>query len=294
MPAKFLGDLRPLVHRIRLGGFEVTTILDGAQTRDGISPPFGIDQTPEAMAQLAAENRLPDTWFENTFTPTVVNTGAQLVLFDTGNGAPRRDSGAGYLRERLGLAGYRPEDVDVVAFTHMHPDHIGGLWEGDTLAYPNARYVIARREYDVWSKGDEIPERRNENRKLFLKLIPPIADRTTFIEPGDDVAPGIRGVNAFGHSLGHMAYQVESEGHSLLIWGDTTNHFVLSLQNPGWQAAMDDDRDLAVETRKRILDMVATDRMLAIGHHMPFPAIGYVERHENAYRWVPTTYQMRS
>lgn len=293
MSAALLGELRPLVHRFLLGQFEITTILDGALRRDGISPPFGIDQSVDTVSALAQANNLPRSGFENTFSPTLVNTGRDLILFDTGNGVARRSNGAGFLRERLNLAGYKPEDVDIVAFTHVHPDHIGGVWEGEREAYPNARYVIGAREYDAWSKGDEIPERRSENLALFQRLIPPIAQKMTFLQPGQDVVSGIRTVEAYGHSLGHLAYLVESAGRSLLIWGDVTNHFVLSLQQPDWQAAMDDDREMAVQTRRRILDMVATEKLLAIGHHMPFPAVGYVDRLANAYCWVPMTYQHR-
>jgi glyoxylase-like metal-dependent hydrolase (beta-lactamase superfamily II) len=89
-----------------------------------------------------------------------------------------------------------------------------------------------------------------------------------------------------------MAYSVESDGQTLLIWGDTTNHFAFSLQQPDWHLAIDDDPEQAAATRKRILDKVATDRILAVGHHMPFPAVGYVEHHGNGYRWHPAVYQL--
>jgi glyoxylase-like metal-dependent hydrolase (beta-lactamase superfamily II) len=290
--AAMLGALRPLVNRFKLGAFEVTTILDGAQVRDSLRPPFAINQPAEAVAEHARRNNLPDAAFENTFTPTLVNTGRQLVLFDTGNGALRRDVGAGFLRDRLALAGYGPEDVDIVVFTHVHPDHIGGTWEGDAPAYPNAGYVIGRHEFEVWSSGDGIPESRAANLKLFRRFIPPLVDRMTFLEPDEEVVAGIRAVKAFGHSLGHMAFMIESEGRTALIWGDTTNHFAFSLQRPDWHLAIDDDAEQAATTRKRILDMVATDRILAIGHHMPFPAVGYVERLESGYRWQPATYQL--
>ena len=293
MAIGLLGELYPLVHRFRLGQLEITTILDGAQRRDGISPPFGIDQPADTVMSHALANKLPTNALENSFTPTLVNTGQELVLFDTGNGAARRANGAGYLRERLSLAGYRPEDVDVVAFTHVHPDHINGVWEADEVAYPNARYVIGEREFDVWSGGQAIPERRADNLVLFNEVISPLATKMTFLQPGQDVVGGIRAIEAFGHSLGHLAYMVESDGKALMIWGDVTNHFALSLQWPHWHAAMDDDRELAAKTRKRILDMVSTDNILAIGHHMPFPAVGYVERVREGYKWLPLTYQLR-
>ena len=294
MTAAMLGNLRPLVQRFQMGSFEITTILDGAQIRPAISPPFGIDQSAETIAAHAKANLLPAERFENTFTPTIVNTGETLVLFDTGNGAMRRDAGAGHLRERLSLAGYKPEDIDVVAFTHVHPDHIGGVREGDELAFSNARYVIGQVEFDEWSRGDRIPPQRSENRDMFQRLVVPLADNMTFLKPGDDVVSGIRAVEAFGHSLGHMAYLVESDGKSVLIWGDVTNHYAFSLQRPEWQVGFDDDKDQATTTRKRFLDWAATDRLTIIGHHMPFPAIGFVENLNGLYLWLPVSYQLRA
>jgi glyoxylase-like metal-dependent hydrolase (beta-lactamase superfamily II) len=291
MSAPLLGNLRPFVQRFRLGTFEITTILDGGQIREGISPPFGVNQSADSVRRLAADNALPLDRFENTYTPAMVNTGNELILFDTGNGALRKDAAVGRLRERLAAAGYAPEHVDIVAFTHVHPDHIGGVYHEGRLAFPNARYAIGQLEFDAWSRGDEIPAQRKENLELFRTTLMPLADKMTFLRPGDDLIAGIRAVGAFGHSLGHMAYTIESESKIVLLWGDTTNHCVLSLQNPDWHAAFDDDKAQAVETRKRILDMAATERCAIVGHHMPFPAVGFVERHGHAYRWSPASYQ---
>lgn len=287
------GPYRPTIHRFTLGEAEVTTILDGAHIREPINPPFSMDKTEAEIAEIATAHNLPPNGFENTYTPTVVSIGGQVVLFDTGFGAMGRDNNAGNLRRRLGEAGYAPEDIDVVAFTHVHPDHIAGVMEGDTPAFPKARYAIGRREFDAWSSGDEIPPQREQNREMFLKLIPPLADRMTFLEDGDDVVPGLTAEAAFGHSLGHMMYRVESAGKSLLVWGDVTNHYVFSLQYPDSPVGFDDDKDMAIASRKRVLDMVATDGLLVSGHHMPFPSVGYVERHGESYRWTPASYQLR-
>jgi len=286
-------DYRPSIHRFTLGEAAVTTILDGAHQREGIKPPFSLDKSDDEIAAIARANNLPTHGFENTYTPTVLHIGGQTVLFDTGFGAMMRDNHAGNLRRRLGQAGYAPEDIDVVAFTHCHPDHIAGVMEDGAPAYPNARYVIGRREYDAWNDGSEIPEARAQNHEMFLKLIPPLAEKMTFLEDGDAVIPGLNAEAAFGHSLGHMMYRVESAGKSLLIWGDVTNHYVFSLQYPDSTVGFDDDKDMAIATRKRVLDMVATDGLLVSGHHMPFPSIGYVERHGDSYRWTPATYQLR-
>lgn len=287
------GEYRPTIQRFSLGEAEVTTIQDGTHTREPINPPFAMDKSEDEIAAIAAANNLPSHGFENSYTPTVIHIGGQTVLFDTGFGEMGRENHAGNLRRRLGQAGYAPEDIDVVAFTHCHPDHIAGVMEGDAPAYPNARYAIGRREYDAWKDGSEIPPQRAQNREMFLKLIPPLADQMTFLEDGDTVVPGLTAEAAFGHSLGHMMYRVESAGKSLLVWGDVTNHYVFSLQYPDSTVGFDDDKDMAIVSRNRVLDMVATDGLLVSGHHMPFPSIGYVERNGDSYRWTPASYQLR-
>jgi glyoxylase-like metal-dependent hydrolase (beta-lactamase superfamily II) len=203
----------------------------------------------------------------------------------------RRNIGCGKLRELLPQAGYAPEDVDVVVITHGHPDHINGLWEDGEPAFRKARYVIGEREFEFWNKGENVPASRQANRELFVKLVPPLAHQATLINPGEEVAAGVRAVEAFGHSAGQMAYQLESEGRQLLLWADVTNHYVVSLQVPDWHVAVDDDKETAVATRRRILDMVATDGIAVVGHHMPFPSLGFVERAGTGYRWVPASYQ---
>jgi len=293
MSGKLKGPYRPTIHRFLLGEAEVTTILDGTHTREPINPPFALEKSETEIASIAAANKLPSHGFENSYTPTVITVGGQVVLFDTGFGEMGRDGHAGNLRRRLAEAGYAPEDIDVVAFTHCHPDHIAGVMEGDAPAYPNARYTIGRREYDAWKDGSEIPGQRAQNREMFLKLLPPLAERMTFLEDGDGVVSGLTAEAAFGHSLGHMMYRLESAGKSLLVWGDVTNHYVFSLQYPESLVGFDDDKDMSIASRKRVVDMVAKDGLLVSGHHMPFPSIGYVERHGASYRWTPATYQLR-
>jgi len=292
MPSEMKGVLRPSICRFRLGGFEITNFLDGVSQRDGPHPMFGADQPAEAMHLLAEANNLPPTRFENSYTCTIVNTGRELVLFDTGNGPPRRSAGVGRLRALLPDAGYAPEDIDLVVLTHCHPDHIGGLVEDGAPAWPNARHVFGRVEFDFWRRGEGIPQSRHETRELFMQVALPFEDRARFIEPDEELVPGIRSVEAYGHSAGHMAYHLESDGQRLLLWGDVTNHYVASLQRPDWHVRVDDDKERAIATRRRILDMVATEQLWAIGFHMPYPAVGAVEATHDGYRWMPATYQL--
>jgi glyoxylase-like metal-dependent hydrolase (beta-lactamase superfamily II) len=89
-----------------------------------------------------------------------------------------------------------------------------------------------------------------------------------------------------------MAYLIESEGRRVLNWADTCAHFVISLQRPDVHLDVDDDKEKAVATRKRILDMAVAEELFVIGYHMPFPGIGFVERTAGGYRWTPHAYQL--
>lgn len=194
--------------------------------------------------------------------------------------------------ERLKEAGYEPDQVDLVVITHGHPDHINGLVENGQPTFPNAAYMVGETEHQAWKTGEGIPEGRKENQQLYMKVVVPFEDKMTFLKPEDEVAPGIRAVNAFGHAPGMMAFHLESGGRRLLIWADTANHYVLSVQKPEWHVSFDHDKEAAVETRKRIFDMVTTDKLPVIGYHMPPPGVGYLVRWNGGYRWEPVSYQL--
>src|SRR5262249_7152518 len=215
VPASMQGEKQPAVYRFKFGDFEITNILDSKVVREGLHPSFGGERPADEMQALARANRIDPQRYEHPFIPTVVNTGKELVLFDTGNGALRREREQlrarmpdGRLAERLCEVGYRAADVDVVVITHGHPDHIGGLTEGGKPVFPNARYVFGAAEFDFWKRGDNVREARKFNRELFVDIALPLAERARFVKPGDEVAPGIRAVDAAGHAPGLMAYHV--------------------------------------------------------------------------------------
>jgi glyoxylase-like metal-dependent hydrolase (beta-lactamase superfamily II) len=297
--ASLRGELQPTIYRFKLGGFEVATVLDAKAIRDGLHPHYGANASADEVHALARSNNIDTQRFEQPNIPTLVNTGKQLVLFDTGNGALPREYEQlskrlppGQTAERLAAAGYKSEDIDVVVITHGHPDHIGGLTEGGKPVFPNAKYVFGAAEFDFWKRGENVREARKFNRELFVKICLPLADRSTFIKPNDEVVPGITAVDAAGHSPGLLAFHIESNGKRIMITADTCTQYVMAVQRPEWHFEMDDDKDKAVATRKRMLDMLAADKLFVASFHMPFPGIGFIEKGQGGYRWVPHSYQL--
>lgn len=264
-------------HRVRLGQFEVTTLLAGSRAGDKPQETFGLNATPEEFAALSQANFIPADRSFNFFTPVVVNTGAEVILFDTGLAAE------GTLAA-LTAAGITADQINTVVLTHMHGDHIGGLsGEDGTPTFANARYVTGATEHNHWSGA------ANEG---FDAKVKPLNDKFTFLDDGGSVASGITAIAAPGHTPGHMVYRIESDGAQMMLLADTANHYVWSLQRPDWEVRFDADKAQAAETRKRVLGMLAADRIPFAGYHMPFPGIGYVEAQGDGFRYVPASYQL--
>ena len=271
------GPALPLARGFQLGDFEVATLLAGTRTAEAPQEIFGMNVDADTFAEVSEANFIPADKNQFFFTPTVIRTGEETILFDTGLDA------AG-ITAALEAAGVAADDVGIVVITHMHGDHIGGL-SGDDGAptFPNARYVTGQVEFDAWAKQD------NEG---FETKVRPLAEQMTFVGDGDSVVSGVTAMAAFGHTPGHMAYHLESGGRRLVLVADTANHYVWSLGYPDWEVKFDMDKAAAAATRKQVFGMLAADRVPFVGYHMPFPAVGYVATRDDGFEYVPTSYQM--
>lgn len=263
---------------MNIGDMEVSTLLAGTRTAPDPQTIFGLNVSAEEFAAVSDENFIPADKNQFFFTPTVVRSGDDVILFDTGLNA------AG-ITAPLAAAGVAPDEVSIVVITHMHGDHIGGLTDdAGNATFANARYVTAQKEFDAWAKRDS---------ESFEAKVKPLADKMTFIGDGEAVVSGVTGLDASGHTPGHMAYMLESNGEQLVIIADTANHHVWSLAYPDWEVKFDMDKGAAAATRKRVLGMISADKIPFIGYHMPFPGVGYIApRGEGGFHYVPATYQM--
>ncbi|SFK39343.1 MBL fold metallo-hydrolase [Falsiroseomonas stagni] len=283
-------------YRFRLGAFECTVISDGAITLAPPFPTFGAGVATEAEVTAALRRAfLPEDRLPTAINCLVVNTGSQLILLDAGVGAqPVFGPGTGRLVESLVAAGIQPAEVDLVAFTHAHPDHAWGIADAaGNSVFPNARYAMSSTDFDTWtneallSQAEPIRGFVQGTRAVLL----PRRDRFTMLAVNAQVAPGIRAVPTPGHTPGHVAFHLESEGRRLLVLGDIANHHVLALSRPDWPFGFDSDPAQAAATRRRTLDMAATDRLQVLGYHFPWPGLGHVETSGQGFAFVPTPWQ---
>ncbi|MFA5582499.1 MAG: MBL fold metallo-hydrolase [Paracoccaceae bacterium] len=274
--APMMGASQTPFYRFQLGEFEVTSLLAGTNTVPDPHNIFGQNVSAEDFAAVSDANLIPADRAQFFFTPTLVNTGAELILFDTGL------NGEGIVAA-LAAAGYSPDQIDRVVITHMHGDHIGGLMRDGAPTFVNAAYVTGAQEFDAWDGAGDAG---------FDANVRPLAERMDMLDDGGSVTGGITAMLTPGHTPGHMAYHLESGGQQLVLIADAANHYVWSVGYPDWEVSFDQDKATAAATRRALMDMLAADRIPFIGYHMPFPALGYVAARDQGFHYIPASYQL--
>lgn len=287
------GQQAPGYYRFRLGAFEVTILHDGARTFP--LPDSFVANVPKDRALTAAADAfMPTGKVTVPFNPTLINTGSKLVLIDTGNG-PSADGAVGQLFPNLAAAGARPEDIDIVVISHLHPDHINGLrTQSGAIAFPNATIIAPAPEWDFWMSDANMAQASDQLTKNYFantrKVLGGLDDRIGRYTWGQEVAPGITALATPGHTPGHTSFTVASGPARMAVQSDVTNIPEFFLRNPDWHVAYDHDPDLAQKARHQFYDMVATEKMLVAGYHFSFPSAGYVEKDGSGYRLVPVAW----
>jgi glyoxylase-like metal-dependent hydrolase (beta-lactamase superfamily II) len=280
-------------YRYKIGAFEMTALFDGVWNRP-IDEKFVRNAPFDAVQKVLAESFLPKDKLPIPFTALLINTGSKLVLLDTGTGGQVSPT-AGTMTANLAAAGIDPNSVDVIAISHFHPDHINGIkTKDDEVVFTNAEILVPAPEWAFWmddAKLSTAPEGLKGNFLNVRRVFGNIAKDVRRHEPGQEVAPGIISIPAFGHTPGHTAFAVASGKDSMLVLSDTSFHPSLFAKNPEWQGVFDMDGTMAVDTRKKLLDRAAADRMLVQGYHFPFPASGYIGRDGKGYNFVPVMWQ---
>jgi glyoxylase-like metal-dependent hydrolase (beta-lactamase superfamily II) len=288
--APMVGTQVPGYYRMQLGQFEITALYDGAvQLNTGLLH----NAEPADLDQLLAKMFVSSPKMQTAVNAYLINTGEHLVLVDAG-ASTLFGPNLGFVRKNMEASGYRPEQVDTVILTHMHGDHIGGLNDADDKPiFAKATVYAAKAESGYWLSNEmaaAAPQQRQHAFEVAQEAAAPYLAEKRFQPLKEEMAivPGIRAVKAPGHTPGHTAFAVESEGQKLLIWGDIVHAHAVQFTRPEVSIEFDVDQPQAVATRKVLLQEMAASGSLVAGMHLPFPGIGHVRAEgKGMYAWVP-------
>lgn len=275
-----------------IGEAKLTVVSDGYFTLP--LSMFGINATPEEVQAFMQAHYLPtDTNYAHT-NHLLIEKGDAKLLVDVGSGHRFFDT-AGRLVANLNALGIAPDDITQVVITHAHPDHIWGIRdEFDEPLFPSARYYLGEAERAYWMQDGLVDQVDLTEQQFVVGAINAINAEGVeweLMQAGHEVIPGVTVIDTPGHTPGHMSVLLADGDNSLIALGDSMNHAWMNFAHPGWYNSSDTDGDLAVQTRKRLLDMAATDRIPVLGYHFPFPGVGHVMSEGDSYRFIPALWQ---
>lgn len=273
--------------QLTLGEMRIETLSDGHL----ILPRSVLfaDLEPRDVAQILLEQGIGAGPVEPPINVTLMRDGTRVVLFDTGAG-PSFQASAGALSQAMERVGVAPEEVTHVVFTHCHPDHLWGVLDDfDDPLFPQAEYLMGQVEWDYWfapqtatTIGDErVTMAVGAHRRLAV-----IEDRIGRFHDGEEILPGVAAHATFGHTPGHMSFELRGGNESVLIGGDAIGNHHVSFAEPSWPIGTDQDAPAAAATRVRLLDLLSHEQMRLIGYHLPNGGLGRVERRGGHFKFI--------
>ena len=283
--------MRPETFRFQLGSFSCLAIMD-----DAVRYPIGMFLTNLAREKYEPLLRQRGQSTQEIDLPYIclfINTGRERVLVDTGIGVDGMGPAPGKLLSLLRAEGIELHEIGTVILSHGHPDHIGGsLNEDGKPAFPNARYVTFREEWDFWMSGPSLAELpvNDDLKKMILasaqKNLSGVQAQLDLVHPDTEIVPGITAIAAFGHSPGQMALEISSTEQRLLFVADAIVH-PLHLEYPETIGATDHRPSQMVATRLTLLEKAAREKSLVSTSHFAFPGLGRVVPKREAWEWQP-------
>jgi len=295
--APFAKEQAPYFYRFTHGKMQATVVSDGILPLGEPSASF-LGSSKEEIGKMLTDNFLSPSNVVLEQNVLVLNTGDKLVLFDTGMGSSTMfGPTTGKLLASLKSAGIDPKEIDAVVATHAHCDHVWGIMADDgSRHFPNAQIYISQADFDFWTDEAKLAMKDPAYMKPFVegarKNLLPNRDRMVFVKDGQEFLPGIQAMAAPGHTVGHTVFMITSDGKTLAAIGDLTHHQVLLVEKPRIEFAYDTDSKQSANTRVRVLDMLATNRIPLIAYHFPWPGVGHVAKHGDGFRYFPAPPQM--
>ena len=281
----------PAYYRMMLGDFEVTALSDGTVDLpvDKLLTNVKPGQVDKALARAFLTAPV-----ETSVNAYLINTGTKLVLIDTG-AAGLFGPTLGKLQANLKAAGYTAEQVDEVYITHLHPDHVGGLFVDGKMAFPNAVVRADKHDADFWLSEANMKKAPKDLQGFFqgamASLNPYVkADKFKAFEGNTDLVPGVKAIATHGHTPGHAIYAIESKGQKLVLWGDLMHVAAVQFPNPSVTIQFDTDSKAAAAQRKKAYADAAKGGYIVGSAHLSFPGLGRLRAEGAGYVFVPVNY----
>lgn len=291
--APFAQDQAPYFYRFMHGKMQGTVVSDGILPLGEPSGSF-LGTSKEEVGKMLTNNFLGTDNVVLEQNILVLNTGDKLVLFDTGMGSSTMfGPTTGRMMQTLKTAGIDPKDIDAIVLTHAHCDHCWGIMADDgSRNFPNAQIYMSQADFDYWTDEAKLAIKDPPFMKAFVegarKNLMPNRDRLVFFKDGQEFLPGIQAMYAPGHTVGHSVFIITSDGKSMAAIGDLTHHHVLLLEKPRIEFAFDTDPKQSANSRVKVLDMLAAQRIPLIAYHFPWPGIGNVAKNGEGFRFYPS------
>ena len=286
------------VHRFTVGALHCTAISDGH-----MEGPVRLltPETPEAELKSFLASEGEDV--ERRRTPInvlhVQPPGGDGLLVDSGHGVLPGPAGVpipttGRTLQALAAAGIGRETVRTVLVSHLHPDHIGGVFDVDGRpAFPNARYHVSREEATFWGQpepdlgGTLLPPHMRVNvARAAREFLGRAGDRLVLFGSGEAVTDGVTSVPLPGHTPGQVGFLFDGGDETLFYSADAIVHARIAVQRPDWRSAFDAQSDTAIATRKRVIAMTLDAGWRLFTPHFPWPGVGRLVRGGEGARWV--------
>jgi len=273
--------------QITLGQAKITTVSDGHLV---LPKDFLLGDLPAVeTAPILEKYGITGDVMHPPCNVTLLQDGDRTILFDAGSGSGFMPS-AGDLVDTLAALDVVPDDVTHVVFTHGHPDHLWGVLDDfDDLVFANASYMIGQREWDYWTDPDTVNTIGEERASFAVgaaRRLAALKDQISFFSDGQEVLSGVMAHATFGHTPGHMSFEIRQGSESVMVVGDAIGNGHLAFERPDWASGSDQDAETGIKTRQRLLDQLAQDKMAMIGFHLPDGGLGRVERNGDSYRFV--------
>ena len=266
-----------------------------------------VSYVPDGMVQLAGRGWLPDTtdevWAEHpeyldesgnlaaSIGGLLVERGDRALLIDAGFGPqslPPEPGGVrgaihgGALLDNLAALGRSPAEIEAVAITHLHLDHLGWAWHpapgSDRPAFTGADHLISEPE---WTQR-HLAEKQGTSAEILEALQP----RVRTVTDGEEIFPGVRVLFTPGHTAGHAAYVISGGGRRVIAFGDAF-HSPIQMEHPEWWAAPDHDRGQSSRFRRTLVEELTTPGTIGFGIHFADVQFGRVQPGADRPAWRP-------